>query len=1174
MRHIPAVFLLMLVSLKIMAGETRYCETEDFDLLPHYGNWADVDGWYVKRHSHASGGAFTLTHTPNAKMCKTLAKPLPAGKYNLYLRLVMNTSFRTINELQISVGNKDDKGELVPLASSKFRHDFVGSGYGWYLAGAEMSIKDAADCLEIAALQVENMGIGDDPESQKPYAIIDALLITDEKIELLPGKRGRNELKFLTGEDPRGETGKIPYPVLSAEVQLEQLPSERALTSSKNLLRNSSFECSLKPHFAAWNSSLSGVNVDADCLCTDNPFHGKYCLALRSKVLNLLDDYEGSDKQIKYGGAMSLYAFERFRKEELATLAKDIPLVISCYLRTNGKELKFRLGENSFTASHQDWQRYHGRYVPRDKNNVFEFTAADPDAVAFLDALQIEQGQEPTEYGPLSGLEIGIQTLNRSNIYYCGEETPLEISASQTGAKAGEITLHYKLLNIFLETVLAGDKKIKLGTEGAESVPFHLPFAKRGSYLLMYTVDGYSDQAYAVPLYYVDNPKTIERNRMLGAIISTNEETMKIFSHAGFDWVDTLNDRTLYYSNLWPNPDTLRLYHKYWRMWQDKYDIEYTVSIVPFANVPKWDTGTYGVEAAAHMGRKNITYANWIRLWDTLPRHLDYVKSFIPVDELSYHRGPHDALPYVWIAEELIHRHRPDAKVMISSQGIGIRDMLAINPGMKMGNAIGGSRHGFERNLYYYDRNIIDRTGKEFWVIGVGWGGDSWYQPFNFETFGRDEKIWREKFTQTMENVNTSIFQEAAIVGVNRFCFYVAKFDNGSDPCSMFNGDNTVEPFGIRYINAVNFLREHESGGAIHLDKAEGVSAAWFKRKGKTNIFIAPTGAYEHVNITLGIPAGKFTLYDFDFNRIPSTSTLKLSLGKTFVIEDNGIGEEGLIAAVKQMQAFPANMEKRLLLAEEDGIKLCRSIIEKNKPTLAEKLPVPSEAGFKYPFDLVKNTPTFCWGVAAAKVAASAINLDGEPKEPSWGNVASSYVYCWPVLDGSYGALQGIAGFDDVFSLSDVSASFKTLWDGENIYLSINLLDDQAAPADRVFLRIDADLIGDLDSTEMNEDDFSLSISTGGKTGLCEVDFTYANGKTVDGAVAFLKRGDAGASVEVKIPLTALGVRAGKCHTMGFNLEILDQDSETISTVLSWVGNYAPRNSPRGFGQLLLMPEK
>jgi hypothetical protein len=1172
MFFVVSLVMLMLTTLNCK-GASLFMEAEESDNLVYYGNWVETEGWYIKRHSHASGGAFVVAHYPGAVMSKVLEEKIPAGKYRIFLRLVMTRSAGTKDVIQVDIGNEEKGKRFVKEASGRFTQDFTGSGYGWYQIEDVFSLGSPCDTFKIEAVTVENFGIGDDPEYEKPYVIIDSIIITSDNVELVIEKsRGRNELKFADGKDPRESVERISYPTITPQINYSSLPlSRKPFISQKNLLRNSSFEFNIKPFFTGGSGSpiITGNNVDNINLCRENPYHGNYCLKMDAKLQNLLTaGYEGSKEKPVYGNALSAYYIVKFLKNELQEISSHQPLVISYYLRTNGKKVRFDGKE----TSHPDWKRYSRRWKAGD--NLFIFTCDEPDCIVYLDAVQIERGEMPTEYQPLEGIETGV-FLNDTcaGIRHKSAKMPVEFSVSQGNGKPEKVVIDYRILDKHLDMEYNSRLTTTSKPKGVIVKKVEIPFSKLGSYLFVYEVTGHPETSYAIPFSVVEDPKKFTGFKpQIGAIISTNEEIMRIFKHAGFDWVNSLQDRLIYFGSIWPGREDMRYFHKYYRMWEEKYGIEYSFWRPPFSP-PSWTKNIVGKEPAAHMGKPNIPYDEWEYFWKAFTSNVNYIKTWQTADELSYHRGPRESLKYIEIASRIIRKNIQDAFIMNSTQPRHLKEMLEINPTLDIGDAIGGSRHNSERNSLFYDRMMKQMTGKEYWVVGVGWGSRRWDSAINFETFTPEKKYFESRFSLESKNVQQSIFDEASIVGTERFGFYTAKFDAGHDPFSLFNGDNTINPFGVDFINSINFLRGHKPGNTILMDSAYGIYAEYlYRHNGKLLVMLSPDGSYGKIQISLDLPETKVQLYDHNLNAMPFKKQVVLPVSKNLYIEDNGIGSEKLLSAIKSLKAYPVNNERRIIMHSDlgDRLKLVTFQSVGGRVRMVSEVELPERAGFHEPIDQDRYGRNACWATVAKKVRVNIVTVDGNISEPIWGESAPSFIYCWDALDGSYGALQGIKDFSKVFSLKDISVTFRSLWDGDTIILALNVLDDKIERGDRITLKFDADILGNhlKDGSEY----FTIHIEPFNKPAKFYSDILNFKGEKTGECMTGLKLNEAGYTMELTIPLASLKVKQKmSAETLGLGVDITDDDGEKEETILSWTTNYAPRKSPAGFGQIVLL---
>ena len=1160
------LIIILFTSLLSQSSESRFIEAECFDKLPQSGIFQNIPGWYAKRHSHASGGAFVVCHYSKAKMTKVF-KSLPAGTYDVCLRVVRNRSANTQNKLNVQLGNS--KGvKFSPLASGNINFDGIGSGYGWEIIPMKFKINKAVNAIRLTTLKVESKGIGDDPEFQLPYIIIDSIVITnaDIKIPNKKDRRGRTKLVFSDkAEDPRSKYERLPYPKINPQLHYNNLPARKLFLSNKNLLRNSGFEMSLKGNFGSSNPRLTGYNLDADCLEKKQSFEGRYCVKLSAKVANPLSDYSGSKKKIICGNGFKLTTFDRFKSNALRKLIRK-PLIFSIYVRTNGKAVTLNIAGKSFKASHTDWRRYSVAFNPRAfKNNIVSFKSDNPDAEIFLDAMQLERGKTAQNYTPLEGLEAGFQTHARANIFYHGKGIPMElvVSAGQK-IKAEQLVVKYRILDYNLRICAQGKYSIKSEARKTAHKRVFIPFKKLGAYLFVYEVENHPEQAWAFPVGIIE--KSSKPLQSLGVIGSSNSESMKISRHIGIGRTISLNDNITYFNTLWPKKGSIRIFDKYLKMWQDKYGIDYVFHRPPF-NPPKWTPNIVGKGAAAHMGKKNIDYVHWAKLWDTVTKKMSYIKYWMPSDELGYHRAPPEAARYISIATEKIRKNSPDSTVINSTQALSLREMLHVKADLDIGDAIGGSRHGNERNMFFYDLQNKLNLKKKFWIIGVGWLAPDWTELIDFETFtvfAKRRDRW-PLYALNASKVVSDIFEEMAIVGIDQYCLYTAKFDAGHDAWSTFSPLNTFRPFGINYVNAVKFMKDAKRGGTILLDRANGISASYVLRNGRTCVMIKSLGRFSKTDVQIDLPAEKVNIYNESLNPVKFVNKFELSPGEAVFIEDNGFGHKKLLNAIKHISAGGKDKERRLIMRSSNN-QLELAVFRNGKKQSSKMLP--ADAGIKYSLDQSRYDRISNWACVAPETATGSISLDGKLKEAVWTAAAPSFVYAIPYLNGSYGALQGIENFSTIEKAEDLSLTFNSAWDKNALYFGITAK-GIFKKGSVIRIKLDADLLGDLNQNEYNGDDYIISIPLADTKKTFDIDIKNFNGKKHGSCKVVQTILKGGKIIELRIPFSQINLKA-QIKTLGLNLEISDIVSGKPRT-LSWTSNYAAQRSPSGFGQLILI---
>jgi len=125
-----------------------------------------------------------------------------------------------------------------------------------------------------------------------------------------------------------------------------------------------------------------------------------------------------------------------------------------------GSGLKAIVGNKTFTPT-GDWQRYWA--VLKGQNQYYPVIQFEGAGKVWLDAIQLEEGGEPTAFSSSSRLEFGLLTDKEDNIYYSGEKPVLRFYLHNGRDKSAQGNLLYVVQNFKHETVAQGKIPFKLG---------------------------------------------------------------------------------------------------------------------------------------------------------------------------------------------------------------------------------------------------------------------------------------------------------------------------------------------------------------------------------------------------------------------------------------------------------------------------------------------------------------------------------------------------------------------------------------------------------------------------------------------------------------------------------------------------------------------------------------
>lgn len=230
-----------------------------------------------------------------------------------------------------------------------------------------------------------------------------------------------------------------------------------ATDGMKNFVPNSSFECGAA-NWGGYTWGLGGWNINLDRLLGDvvtgNSVHGKHCLKIAVDSTTLptafFDYYDPLEKKPRRVLAATRGWFRVTPGQKLtlsASLRADVPGLVAQLAAIGAPE---RL-QNKTVSVTERWQRYQFTFAPREP---FLFIAIGVDldasrrerATLWVDAIQLERGEQATSYEPRAPLESFIATAAPGNTFAdAARGLPLRLRAFNDSRAAqplrGELTV-------------------------------------------------------------------------------------------------------------------------------------------------------------------------------------------------------------------------------------------------------------------------------------------------------------------------------------------------------------------------------------------------------------------------------------------------------------------------------------------------------------------------------------------------------------------------------------------------------------------------------------------------------------------------------------------------------------------------------------------------------------
>jgi len=149
------------------------------------------------------------------------------------------------------------------------------------------------------------------------------------------------------------------------------------------------------------------------------------------------------------------------------------PMCLSAYLKLD-RPAEVRLGLIEETGAEQadlvdigtDWARCAVSVTPQSEHAFVRF-AVEPGethprpTILWVDAVQLETGDKPTDYAPALPVELGFDTGREGNLYHVGEPAEAKMLLYNAQEKDEQVTVHLSVEGFFHETVRETDLTVR-----------------------------------------------------------------------------------------------------------------------------------------------------------------------------------------------------------------------------------------------------------------------------------------------------------------------------------------------------------------------------------------------------------------------------------------------------------------------------------------------------------------------------------------------------------------------------------------------------------------------------------------------------------------------------------------------------------------------------------------
>jgi len=1167
---VPVLSVLAIPQEALAKPQGIIIEGEDFEGVESFPIWQTVKGrWYAKEHlaAYARGGAYAVAneHSLGAVMTKTLEQDLPAGTHNVWVRVVIWMDSDDSVEVELN-GTKRVYSWTIKTKSR---------GYRW-LPGTITTTK-AGRQLRVKALKAGQQNFGESPRPPCKFFVLDSIYVGpgDKEPRLITG---RKDDLFLTGDETTdGQPGTA----------VEEAPPPEG-----NLIENGSFEIGAGYGWAA----LSKLDVlGSGYLDRAEHKHGRFSLCSRNpETAIVLNPIASRAYRIRVPGTYTLSAWLKAPEANRAAIA-----VVDMKRKTHMSARHGQAGAWQRCVASGPLQK--GDYYVQATGGHF-----------WLDGVQLEMADKPTEYKPHSEVEVGLVSDVPGRIYFPGEaDRPRLLAFTDGSYEKGRATAQCRVYDLWGQVAL--EKSFELACQPGQGLemPADILPPKLGTFRAEVEVEGIPNSKTEFVFSVAPRPRTmgIEHESWLGIMPESKEYVMASLQRAGFKWMQNIRDTQV---SRWCYAEPAQGEIK----WHDelvgrarKYGMEPVILLhVNYNRLPKWVKPT--------PANKNVPAD--VSLWKSFVRRMverykGQVKYWQFSDDIHHFFSADEHAMLLKATYEAAKAADPDCTV------IGWRFFNREVPGWE---AALKKTEPYSDIIYGADKEVREKYGKQLHSYLFG----SSASMYNFPAMDDPEKLSRlaKARRRTSLGRTRAVCRYAAKVGkIDALFYYMAYL--GIRPFTTNLSKQAFDHGGAINLGSVtarlldHLLYKMECLGSV--SPARAVSAYHFRRDSDSCVVLWSTEG-QNVEVQFGRNLDGLSLLDAMGNAVELSRTEKgpsLALYDTpvFLVAKDVVAEEIVSLLASAQVRFPIAVQ-HTFPARDGRMFLGLSVTNNTKEPLDLELGLPKVryTPLKWGAEEGKSVPALAPGGTAVATFPLKYGLDRHAEfkrlsiEIKAGEISFvRHVMVWLAsarqrksdlkLDGSLADWAGtlpirmttthvsgatrrmrqvrsgaITGAEEltqgrkpiIRGTGDISGLTYTQWDAQNLYFACAIKDDSVEKGDRVELFFDTDVSGDRPDERMSDDDFVFAFSIGSAKSVGEL---KGAGKAVEIPVAY-RRTDDGYHIELSLPWKALGARPAPGLTVGFDAAFTDTDQGTMHAQLVWSGAAHNWGDPTGYGVLVL----
>lgn len=477
------LLLVALLSAVCHGSEHRLLEPEEWGNLRRYPFFQEsAPGWYgLEAHCRAYGavgkGYAAMIHEGATQrvLTTTLERPLPAGKYKVFISSMGLIWSDQPNVVAVRVGAAQSRVEWTRKASK----------FTWY-EGSVIELAEPAAHVELEVLQFGGKGFAMlyDPASR--CIPIDQVYITSD-LNATTGPSHLTAAGTQQDRDAQGEAASAseafravndlatPEPVALPRVELIRLAS---FDGSENLLPNSSFELGGGDGWSnANNSRNQATHIFTQADHVADAVHGHYALRLPGK--GLPNGLQFS--RVFHVASDGVYTLSGYMKalegQKPTARIAIVPL-----------DTKRKLVEAAISAGGQltgEYQRFTGAGELKAGPVLLAVYGA-----CLLDAVQLELGEQASDFKPRALVEASLSTDQLGHILYSNQPVKLTAWAHNAGAADTEAVLRYRIVDVREQIVAESEVRVAAPAGQTVSQDVVIEPSMRGQFNVVYAAQG------------------------------------------------------------------------------------------------------------------------------------------------------------------------------------------------------------------------------------------------------------------------------------------------------------------------------------------------------------------------------------------------------------------------------------------------------------------------------------------------------------------------------------------------------------------------------------------------------------------------------------------------------------------------------------------------------------